>query len=114
MTAVGYTVGDAARRLDCSEPTIRRLIERGALEQVDRARPLLVTAESVDREVMAKLQRMGVGAVRDPDSSRLQDRIRELEAEVSRLKGGMDDLVAANAAMLDTYRRLSTGGIPNN
>jgi transposase-like protein len=112
----GYTVGDAARRLDCSEATVRRQLEDdGPLEAIVGTRPLRVTRESVDREVQRKLNAMGVMPTGPTEGEAvLQMRIVELEGEVARLKGALFDLSTAHESVMNTYRRMTDGVIPNN
>lgn len=103
-------------RLLCSEASIRRRIaSEGDLQAVPGAKPLRVTAESVVHVQEEMLRRMGVPAASaTPEATTTQGRVAELEAEVQTLRGALEDLTASNAAMLDTYRRLSAGAVPNN
>lgn len=109
-----YSVTDAARRLDCSEATIRRQVETSALEAVAGSRPLRITYESVEVELQAKLDRMGVSHQPPASEVDLRVQIAQLEGEVAFLRGALSDLTAAHSATLDTFRRISANSIPNN
>jgi DNA-directed RNA polymerase specialized sigma24 family protein len=109
-----YSVGQAAQRLDCSEATIRRDVERGVLAAVSGSKPLLLTVASVDQAVETKLKRMGVELQPPPSAADQAAHVAKLERDLEELKGALADLTAAHSAVLDTYRRLSSGGVPNN
>lgn len=101
----------------CSEASIRRRIASdGDLEAVPGAKPLRITAESVATVQDEMLRKMGVVAASMMSSavSPDEDRVTQLTADVQLLQGALADLTAANAAMLDTFRRLSAGAVPNN
>lgn len=116
MSTDGWSVQDAASRLLCSEASIRRRVASdGDLVAVDGAKPLLITHESVTEVQAEMLRRMGVAPAEPPLASGPTDeRLKQLEDENTLLQGALADLAAANAAMLDTYRRLTAGAIPNN
>jgi hypothetical protein len=104
-------------RLLCSEASIRRRIASdGDLEAVPGAKPLRITAESVATVQDEMLRKMGVTAAwtRSSMVTTNEERVAHLAAEVQTLQGALADLTASNAAMLDTYRRLSAGAVPNN
>lgn len=116
MSGDGWSVRDAATRLLCSEATVRRrLAPGGDLVAIDGSKPLLITRASVLAVQTEMLRKMGV-ATPDPmpAPSDTEARLRHLEAQNQALQGALTDLTAANAAMLDTYRRISAGAIPNN
>lgn len=117
MNAAGWSVREAATRLLCSEASIRRrAASDGDLEAVPGHKPLRITAESVDAVQGEMLRKMGVtmALTAEPALTTNIERIAQLEAEVRTLQGALADLTASSAAMLDTYRRLSAGAVPNN
>ena len=116
MGADGWSVREAATRLLCSEASIRRRIgSDGDLQAVPGAKPLRITAESVTAVQQKMLREMGVSAAAVSTAPEVTaERIAHLEAELQTLQGALADLTAANAAMLDTYRRLSAGAVPNH
>jgi hypothetical protein len=117
MSADGWSVREAATRLLCSEASIRRRVASdGDLETVPGVKPLRITAESVAAVQGEMLRKMGVAAASTavPALTTNEERVAQLEAEVQTLQGALADLTASNAAMLDTYRRLSAGAVPNN
>jgi hypothetical protein len=116
MSTAGWSVRDAAARLLCSEASVRRrVVPDGDLVAVDGAKPLLITRASVEAVQTEMLRRMGVlPADPAPVPDQTETRLRQLEADNQALQGALADLTAANAAMLDTYRRLSAGAIPND
>jgi hypothetical protein len=117
MSADSWSVREAATRLLCSEASIRRRIaSEGDLQVVPGAKPLRVTAESVAAVQDEMLRKMGVGptSAATPVAAANEERVAQLEADVQTLQGALADLTASNAAMLDTYRRLSAGAVPNN
>ncbi|GAA4372922.1 hypothetical protein GCM10023146_23870 [Nocardioides caricicola] len=115
MSSDGWSVRDAATRLLCSEASIRRRIgSDGDLVAVDGAKPLLITRASVEAVQAEMLRQMGVTqSSTEPTPDQTETRLRQLEAENQDLQGALADLTAAHAAVLDTYRRLSAGAIPN-
>lgn len=112
MSSVGLSVQDAATRLLCSEASIRRRIAPGGdLQTVPGAKPVLITHESFTAVQGEMLRRMGLA---EPTMTSGGERVTQLEAEVTLLRGALADLTASNSAMLDTFRRLSEGSVPNN
>ena len=117
ISTEGWSVREAATRLLCSEASIRRRIASdGDLEAVPSAKPLRITEESVAAVQGDMLRKMGVAVTPTLSSADATnaDRVTQLVAEVRTLQGALADLTASNAAMLDTYRRLSAGAVPNN
>lgn len=116
MGSEGWSVREAATRLLCSEASIRRRVgSDGDLQAVPGAKPLRITAESVTAVQQEMLREMGVStAAVSPANDVSTERVTQLEAELQTLQGALADLTAANAAMLDTYRRLSAGAVPNH
>ncbi len=108
---------EAATQLLCSEASIRRRVASdGDLEAVPGAKPLRITAASVTAVQDQMLRKMGVAppSTVSSDVAAAEIRIAQLTTEVQTLQGALADLTASNAAMLDTFRRLSAGAIPNN
>lgn len=115
MSSDGWSVRDAAARLLCSEASIRRRVASdGDLEAVSGAKPLLITHASVQAVQAEMLRQMGIARDGDQPRGPAEERILQLEAENATLQGALADLTAAHSAMLDTYRRLSDGSVPNN
>jgi hypothetical protein len=115
MSRDGWSVRDAAARLLCSEASIRRrAASDGDLQAVIGAKPLLITHASVQAVQAEMLRQMGITTGDQQQPGPAEERIRQLEAEIAALQGALADLTAANSAMLDTYRRLSAGAVPNN
>jgi hypothetical protein len=118
----GWSVQDAASRLACSESTVRRRVDAGTLTAVDAAVPLRITKESLATAQREMLHRMGLA---HPDDIREladnpsgvttgPDEIERLQNELTLVQGALADLTAAHATLLDTFRRLSDGAVPNN
>jgi hypothetical protein len=112
MTERGYSVSEAARRTGHSDSTIRRLVNKGILEQIPGSGPTRITTSSVDAERQRALERLG--AVEPGAETPSDARVEALEAKVVELSGALSDLTAAHSVLLDTFRRLSSGGVPNN
>jgi hypothetical protein len=114
MRTESWSVREAATRLLCSEASIRRRVStHGDLEAVPGAKPLRITAESVAAVQDEMLREMGITTASLGMRSS-EEHVANLETEVRNLQGALADLTASNAAMLDTYRRLSAGAVPNN
>lgn len=116
MSAEGWSVSEAAARLLCSEASIRRRVaSNGDLEAVRNAKPLRITAASVAAVQDEMLRKMGViRASTEGGQVAEGERVTQLVAELQVLRGALADLTASNSAMLDTYRRLSAGAVPND
>lgn len=125
----GWSVQEAAQRLLCSEATVRRRLASSTdpLTTVAGSNPVRVTHASLAAVQAEMLRRMGIeatpsisGVEVSPDStaptpgSGAADELARMQARIDDLQGALADLTAANAAMLDTYRRLSEGSRPNN
>jgi len=116
---VGWSVSEAASRLLLSESTVRRRIRDGDVLVAEAGPgPLRVTLASVTAMQSLMLQQMGLPSTDQeralepqPDKDLEIDR---LTAEILLLKGAIADLTAAHENVLNTYRRMSDGGIPNN
>lgn len=116
----GWSVREAADRLVCSEATVRRRCEPGRdLSREAAPGPMRVTRASVEAAQADMLRRMGVAAP-GPQEAGSQTEIERsaeldrLRAQVRNLQGALADLTAAHSAVLDTYRRLSEGAVPND
>lgn len=100
----GLSVSEAARRLACSEATVRRCI--GAdLVWVPDSSPGRVTAVSVEEKRRTLLRQLGV-----PDDSELSG----LRDENLRLRQALNDLRMAQSLLLDAVGRFSQTAIPND
>lgn len=117
--SAGWSVGEAASRLLMSESTVRRRIRDGdVLVAAAGPGPLRVTPASLNAMQSTMLQQMGLtrtdyerASEPHPDKDLEIDR---LTTEILLLKGAIADLTAAHENLLNTYRRMSDGGIPNN
>jgi hypothetical protein len=107
-----YSVADAVRLTGHSESKVRRLVDAGVLTLLPDHRPLRLTRQSVDAERAAILTRLD--AVERDALEPAGDRIEHLELRVIELSGALSDLTAAHSAVLDTFRRLSSDGVPNH
>jgi hypothetical protein len=122
----GLSVREAMDRLMCSESTLRRRLKpEGDLETVPDSSPVRVTRASVDAAQAVMTRRMGLSPATpqdpctntQPTDGRIADLQREVErltAELTLTKGVLADLTTAHSALLDTFRRLSAGAVPNN
>ena len=106
----GYSVDRAARRLACSESTVRRHVRDGVLEQVSGVSQIRVTEESVERERARILDDLGV---RPESDSERQVHLREVEGlqeENKRLRAAIQDMRRSDQALNDAIGKLTDSG----
>lgn len=126
MASDGWTVREAAARLLCSESKVRRRLRPGGdLKALDAPGPLRVEAASLAAAQTDMLRRMGVSGLgeqvgcmnpqgADQAQTDLQRENERLTRDLVMARGALDDLTAAHATLLDTFRRLSQGATPNH
>ncbi|MGE0795527.1 MAG: helix-turn-helix domain-containing protein [Acidimicrobiia bacterium] len=108
----GYTVAEAAALLGITESAVRKRVERGDLEPLPtRGGRLRIDAASVEDERRRLLERLDAGglAERDRLTGELEGLRRELDdvsIDRQRLKGALESLLQAHAALRDTVAQL--------
>ena len=117
--ADGWSPHEAADRLLCAEATVRRRVTSGDLKREEGPGPLRITRASVEAAQADMLRRMGVTGPAPQGGQRRTEigadaEVDRLRQQLRDLRGALADLTAAHAAVLDTYRRLSEGAIPND